>query len=319
MSINPGGGSVPGLNTGSELCADVALIAWAAGAAATSRHAAPPVAPPLIRPQLAKRAAYAVAQQTHPRLLARTRATVTPASFSRDVTAASSIASASGPMLPADGKAAQQLPQLSAKPSLAKRKQAAALSPTMTGDAAASLATSGEAGQVAAESTAAPQLPNKPSMAVRPSIAKRKTLAAKPVAAKRPVDGSKAPMLMTIAEIDPSPPVPPTSAVPLPPTNLITATAPGGPPSSSQVGASAEKDTCCQPHAPAKPATRQRTKAADLDAAAVHAKVIQKHAEGTLAELTVPEAKCWLKGRKLPLKGKKENLVARIIEALLPP
>ena len=69
-----------------------------------------------------------------------------------------------------------------------------------------------------------------------------------------------------------------------------------------------------QLEAAAKPVAKQRVKASDLAAAEVNAKVAEKCAAGKLADLTVPEAKCWLKDRKLPLKGKKDELIARIQE-----
>lgn len=65
-----------------------------------------------------------------------------------------------------------------------------------------------------------------------------------------------------------------------------------------------------------KPAARQRTKASDLDTVHVLAKVAEKAAAGQLGDLTIPEAKCWLKEKKLPVKGKKEDLVARIKECV---
>ena len=61
-----------------------------------------------------------------------------------------------------------------------------------------------------------------------------------------------------------------------------------------------------------KPAARKRVKADELDAAVVGAKIAQKQKEGKLAELTVPEMKCFLKGRKLPVGGKKADLIARL-------
>lgn len=56
-------------------------------------------------------------------------------------------------------------------------------------------------------------------------------------------------------------------------------------------------------------APRKRTKAADMDLAAVEAKA---HGPGGLAKLSVPELQCLLKARKLPVGGKKADLVARV-------
>lgn len=75
-----------------------------------------------------------------------------------------------------------------------------------------------------------------------------------------------------------------------------------------------QPEAAAKPEAAGKPAAKQRVKASDLNAAGVDVKVAEKAAAGRLGELTVPEAKCWLKERKLPLKGKKEDLIARIRE-----
>ncbi|BDA40835.1 hypothetical protein COCOBI_01-4890 [Coccomyxa sp. Obi] len=63
-------------------------------------------------------------------------------------------------------------------------------------------------------------------------------------------------------------------------------------------------------------APRSRTKAADLDLAAVEAKVKAKHAERQLDKLSIPEIKCYLKAKKLPVGGKKCDLVTRLAECL---
>ena len=65
-----------------------------------------------------------------------------------------------------------------------------------------------------------------------------------------------------------------------------------------------------------KSAGKPRAKASEIDAAEVRTKVAEKAATGKLVDLTVMEAKCWLKEHKLPLKGKKEDLIARIQERL---
>ena len=264
-----------------------------------SHHIAPPGVQ-LVRPQLAKRTAYSAAQQHRHQPLAQPGTTDGAAVGGLgDALAASAGAADNGTSLAAQGKTAQQRPQLPAKPSLAKRKHAVDLS--------------------AAATASAQQLPTTPGMATRPSLAKRPPPAAKPATAKRRVGVFKPPALVTITEVSVSQPLLQAPALPAPPTELTTAAAPSSTLSLRQTGACAEEDGSSQPPATAKPAARQRIKAADLDAAEVHAKVVQKHAQGKLAELTVPEAKCWLKARKLPLKGKKEDLVARIVQALMPP
>ena len=68
--------------------------------------------------------------------------------------------------------------------------------------------------------------------------------------------------------------------------------------------------------APSK-APRQRKKADDVDLAEVEKKIHDKQAAGRLQELSIPELKCFLKARKLPVGGKKADLLARM-ESLLP-
>ena len=63
--------------------------------------------------------------------------------------------------------------------------------------------------------------------------------------------------------------------------------------------------------APAK-APRQRKKADDIDLAEVEKKIQEKFGAGRLQDLSIPELKCFLKARKLPVGGKKSDLVARI-------
>ncbi len=50
----------------------------------------------------------------------------------------------------------------------------------------------------------------------------------------------------------------------------------------------------------------------DLDISCITAKVHERHREGRLKELTVPEIKCYLKAHKIPVGGKKEELMARL-------
>ena len=72
------------------------------------------------------------------------------------------------------------------------------------------------------------------------------------------------------------------------------------------------------PPAPAK-APRQRKKADDIDLAVVEKKVIEKHATGSLTDLSVPEIKCFLKARKVPVGGKKADLISRLEPLLSKP
>ena len=69
---------------------------------------------------------------------------------------------------------------------------------------------------------------------------------------------------------------------------------------------------------PAKPkaAPRAQQKAAPLDAAQVEAKVRQMYADGLQNKLSVPEIKAILKARKVPLGGKKADLLVRLSTAL---
>ena len=48
----------------------------------------------------------------------------------------------------------------------------------------------------------------------------------------------------------------------------------------------------------------------------VEAKVREKAAQGKLSDLTIPDMKCFLKGRKLAVAGKKADLVASVGESL---
>ncbi len=63
--------------------------------------------------------------------------------------------------------------------------------------------------------------------------------------------------------------------------------------------------------APAK-APRQRKKADDMDLAEVEKKVQEKFAAGRLQDLSIAELKCFLKAHKLPVGGKKSDLVSRV-------
>ena len=67
---------------------------------------------------------------------------------------------------------------------------------------------------------------------------------------------------------------------------------------------------------PVKAPIRKRTKVEDLDLAAVETKVRRKHAEGKLDVLTIPEIKCFLRAHKMPVGGKKAEIVARLAACL---
>lgn len=66
----------------------------------------------------------------------------------------------------------------------------------------------------------------------------------------------------------------------------------------------------------AKAAPRKRTKAGDLAPQDVEAKVARLHKEGSLSMLTIPEMKCFLKTKTLPVGGKKADLIARLTESI---
>lgn len=59
-------------------------------------------------------------------------------------------------------------------------------------------------------------------------------------------------------------------------------------------------------------APRQRKKADDIDLAEVEKKIYERQAAGRLQEISIPELKCFLKARKLPVGGKKAELIARM-------
>ena len=85
---------------------------------------------------------------------------------------------------------------------------------------------------------------------------------------------------------------------------------------SAMVGGAGETKSSVHGATAAKQAGKPRAKPREPDAAEVRAKVSEMAAAGRLADLTIMEAKCWLREQKLPLKGKKEDLVARIQERL---
>ena len=64
--------------------------------------------------------------------------------------------------------------------------------------------------------------------------------------------------------------------------------------------------------AAAPKAPRQRKKAEDIDLAEVEKMLHEKQAAGRLQDVSIPELKCFLKARKLPVGGKKSDLLARV-------
>jgi len=97
------------------------------------------------------------------------------------------------------------------------------------------------------------------------------------------------------------------TAVPLGIDNIaMVALAPDADAAAAMAAAAAAAAT-----APAK-VPRQRKKADDIDLAEVEKKIQEKFAAGKLADLSIPELKCFLKARKLPVGGKKSDLVARV-------
>ena len=64
--------------------------------------------------------------------------------------------------------------------------------------------------------------------------------------------------------------------------------------------------------AAATKAPRQRKKAEDIDLAEVEKKIHEKQAAGRLQDVSIPELKCFLKARKLPVGGKKSDLLTRV-------
>ena len=71
--------------------------------------------------------------------------------------------------------------------------------------------------------------------------------------------------------------------------------------------------------AAATKAPRQRKKAEDVDLAEVEKKIHEKQAAGRLQDVSIPELKCFLKARKLPVGGKKSDLLTRVEPLLVKP
>ena len=77
-------------------------------------------------------------------------------------------------------------------------------------------------------------------------------------------------------------------------------------------GSAAQESALSKP----KAALRAPPRTSSLDAAQIEAKVQQMHADGLQAKLSVPEIKVFLKSRKLPVGGKKADLLLRLSSAL---
>ena len=69
---------------------------------------------------------------------------------------------------------------------------------------------------------------------------------------------------------------------------------------------------------PAKPRP-VRPKAPELDAAQVQAKIMELFATGQQQKLNLPEIKCFLRARKVPVGGKKADLLVRVRDLLKTP
>ena len=66
---------------------------------------------------------------------------------------------------------------------------------------------------------------------------------------------------------------------------------------------------------PARPRAA-RPKAAELDVAQVKAKIMALYAKGQQQKLTLPEIKCFLRARKVPVGGNKADLLVRVKDLL---
>ncbi|PRW56060.1 hypothetical protein C2E21_5110 [Chlorella sorokiniana] len=142
----------------------------------------------------------------------------------------------------------------------------------------------------------------------------------RPAAAKPPT-GAKRPKAATAAAAAPTPPASEAAGAALPPSapaSAAAAAAAGGSAAAQQgsmalPSAAAAAQAAAPPKAPAKP----RPKAADIDLAAVTAKVQAAVAPGgSFAKITLPELKAYLKSIKQPVGGKKGDLEDRVRVAL---
>ena len=73
----------------------------------------------------------------------------------------------------------------------------------------------------------------------------------------------------------------------------------------------ATEHVAAAPVAPVR-APRQRKKAENIDLAVVEKKIHEKHAAGSLNDLSIPEMKCFLKAHKVPVGGKKARADSQI-------
>ena len=149
---------------------------------------------------------------------------------------------------------------------------------------------------------------------------------AKPPKAPKP-EGSRKPKKPKVAAAAAAAGEPAPAAAPLQPTAIPSSAAaaaagedddddfqPAAPRAPAPAAAATAPPAAAGPPAPA--AARKRTKASDLDLAAVAAKVAEKHAAGGLKELSMPEMQCYLRAAKLAVSGKKADLEARITAQL---
>ncbi len=204
-------------------------------------------------------------------------------------------------------------------PALLKRPKLAFNSKQPVGKAGATqLKPAASKANAAGKAAAAKKAPAGPKAAAKAASAKAGAKSAKAgaKAASMQATGASAtpgiPVPMTAAAADAggmSAPSAAANAVPLGIDN-VTAVSQGLAPDADAAAAMAAAAAAATT-APAK-APRQRKKADDIDLAEVERKIQEKFAAGKLADLSIPELKCFLKARKLPVGGKKSDLVARV-------
>ncbi|KAL0019186.1 hypothetical protein WJX77_001417 [Trebouxia sp. C0004] len=182
-------------------------------------------------------------------------------------------------------------------PALLKRPKLANHSKQLVSKAAASKT------NAAGKAAAARKAPAGPKAAAKTASAKAGAKAASvPENGASATPGVQMPMTAAPDAVVMSAPSAASTAVPLGTDNIATvALAPGADAVAAMAAATA----------PAR-APRQRKKADDIDLAEVEKKIQEKFAAGKLADLSIPELKCFLKARKLPVGGKKSDLVTRV-------
>ena len=190
-----------------------------------------------------------------------------------------------------DAAAASAAPKLSAKPTFAKRKRPAYALP-----ATAPL--------------------TQPAKLLKADAAPKQTTKAPPVKTTRPLAKRSTVAASAPMPDKPAPPAPRFKAKQ--PAAACADGAHTAAPCAIRTAQQGNADEAGAAAAAAK-APRNRTKAADLDVAAVEAKVRAKHAEQQLEKLSIPEIKCFLKVKKLPVGGKKGDLLERLVKCLAEP